>query len=50
MNNAISVISASSDMTLKVWKRKEGLCIATVREHTDYVQALAYAKHREQAI
>lgn len=44
----ISVISASSDTTVKVWNAHKGFCMSTLRTHKDYVKALAYAKDREQ--
>lgn len=43
-----SVISASCDSTVKVWNAHKGFCMSTLRTHRDYVQALAYAKDREQ--
>lgn len=42
------VISASCDTTVKVWNAHKGFCMSTLRTHRDYVQALAYAKDREQ--
>lgn len=44
----ISVISASSDTTVKVWNAHKGFCMSTLRTHKDYVKALAYARDREQ--
>lgn len=44
----ILVISASCDTTVKVWNAHKGFCMSTLRTHRDYVQALAYAKDREQ--
>lgn len=43
-----SVISASCDSTVKVWNAHKGFCMSTLRTHRDYVQALAYARDREQ--
>jgi WD40 repeat protein len=43
-----SVISASSDTTVKVWNAHKGFCMSTLRTHKDYVKALAYARDREQ--
>ena len=43
-----SVISASSDMTVKVWNAHKGFCMSTLRTHKDYVKVLAYAKDKEQ--
>lgn len=43
-----AVISASCDTTVKVWNAHKGFCMSTLRTHRDYVQALAYAKDREQ--
>lgn len=43
-----AVISASCDTTVKVWNAHKGFCMSTLRTHKDYVQALAYAKDREQ--
>lgn len=42
------VISASCDTTVKVWNAHKGFCMSTLKTHRDYVQALAYAKDREQ--
>lgn len=42
------MISASCDTTVKVWNAHKGFCMSTLRTHRDYVQALAYAKDREQ--
>lgn len=44
----VSVISASCDTTVKVWNTQKGYCMSTLRTHHDYVQALAYARDREQ--
>lgn len=43
-----AVISASCDSTVKVWNAHKGFCMSTLRTHRDYVQALAYAKDKEQ--
>lgn len=43
-----NLISASCDTTVKVWNAHKGFCMSTLRTHRDYVQALAYAKEREQ--
>ncbi|CAE1259792.1 WDR48 [Acanthosepion pharaonis] len=43
-----TLISASSDTTVKVWNAYKGFCMSTLRTHKDYVKALAYAKDREQ--
>lgn len=42
------LISASSDMTVKVWNAHKGFCMSTLRTHKDYVKVLAYAKDKEQ--
>lgn len=42
------LISASCDTTVKVWNAQKGFCMSTLKTHRDYVQALAYAKDREQ--
>lgn len=42
------VISASSDMTVKVWNAHKGFCMSTLRTHKDYVKVLAYARDKEQ--
>ena len=42
-----TVLSASSDTTVKVWDAYGGYCMSTLRTHKDYVKALAYAKDRE---
>ncbi|KAI8127431.1 hypothetical protein FF38_03828 [Lucilia cuprina] len=46
--NGRNLISASCDTTVKVWNAHKGFCMSTLRTHRDYVQALAYAKDREQ--
>ncbi|XP_055387211.1 WD repeat-containing protein 48 homolog [Condylostylus longicornis] len=43
-----NLISASCDTTVKVWNAHKGFCMSTLRTHRDYVQALAYARDREQ--
>lgn len=43
-----TLISASSDTTVKVWNAHKGFCMSTLRTHKDYVKALAYAKDKEQ--
>ncbi|XP_069106790.1 WD repeat-containing protein 48-like isoform X1 [Argopecten irradians] len=43
-----TLISASSDTTVKVWNAHKGFCMSTLRTHKDYVKALAYAKEKEQ--
>ena len=42
------VMSASSDITLKVWDAKKGSCSSTLRTHTDYIKCLAYAREQER--
>ncbi|KAI4496511.1 hypothetical protein M0804_000321 [Polistes exclamans] len=42
-----TLISASSDTTVKIWNAHKGFCMSTLRTHRDYVKALAYAKDRE---
>ncbi|XP_067928731.1 WD repeat-containing protein 48-like [Watersipora subatra] len=46
--NGRTLISASSDTTVKVWNAQKGYCMSTLRTHKDYVKALAYAKDQEQ--
>ncbi|XP_053962299.1 WD repeat-containing protein 48 homolog isoform X1 [Anastrepha ludens] len=46
--NGRNLISASCDTTVKVWNAHKGFCMSTLRTHRDYVQALAYARDREQ--
>lgn len=46
--NGRNLISASCDTTVKVWNAHQGFCMSTLKTHRDYVQALAYAKDREQ--
>ncbi|XP_048249973.1 WD repeat-containing protein 48-like [Haliotis rufescens] len=46
--NGRTLISASSDTTVKVWNAHKGFCMSTLRTHKDYVKALAYARDREQ--
>lgn len=43
-----TLISASSDTTVKVWNAHKGFCMSTLRTHKDYVKALAYAREKEQ--
>ncbi|XP_076823379.1 WD repeat-containing protein 48-like [Clavelina lepadiformis] len=45
--NGKTLISASSDTTVKVWNAHRGFCMSTLRTHKDYVRTLAYAKHKE---
>lgn len=47
-HSPLPVISASCDTTVKVWNAHKGFCMSTLKTHRDYVQALAYAKDREQ--
>lgn len=47
LSGRFSVISASSDTTVKVWNAHKGFCMSTLRTHKDYVKALAYAKDKE---
>ena len=42
-----SVLSASSDTTVKVWDSARSFCMSTLRTHKDYVKSLAYASSRE---
>ena len=44
---SVSVLSASSDTTVKVWDAGKGFCMSTLRTHKDYVKALAYAESKE---
>ncbi|KAK7502882.1 hypothetical protein BaRGS_00005831 [Batillaria attramentaria] len=46
--NGRTLISASSDTTVKVWNAHKGFCMSTLRTHKDYVKALAYARDKEQ--
>uniref|UniRef100_A0A8C1RLL9 WD repeat-containing protein 48 n=1 Tax=Cyprinus carpio TaxID=7962 RepID=A0A8C1RLL9_CYPCA len=45
--NGKTLISASSDTTVKVWNAHKGFCMSTLRTHKDYVKALAYAKDKD---
>jgi len=45
--NGKTLLSASSDTTVKVWDAYGGYCMSTLRTHKDYVKALAYARDRE---
>ncbi|EDO41779.1 predicted protein [Nematostella vectensis] len=45
--NGKTILSASSDTTVKVWDATRGFCMSTLRTHKDYVQALAYASCKE---
>lgn len=47
LSGHFTVISASSDTTVKVWNAHKGFCMSTLRTHKDYVKALAYAKDKE---
>ena len=47
-NLVFSVMSASSDITLKLWDTRRGACTSTLRQQQDYIKCLAYAKQREQ--
>ncbi|CAC5382743.1 WDR48 [Mytilus coruscus] len=42
-----TLISASSDTTVKVWNAHKGFCMSTLRTHKDYVKALAYARDKK---
>ncbi|XP_015775077.1 PREDICTED: WD repeat-containing protein 48-like [Acropora digitifera] len=44
---ASTLLSASSDTTVKVWDSTRSFCMSTLRTHKDYVKALAYASCRE---
>ncbi|XP_031553302.1 WD repeat-containing protein 48-like [Actinia tenebrosa] len=46
--NGKTILSASSDTTVKVWDASRGFCMSTLRTHKDYVKALAYASDKEQ--
>uniref|UniRef100_A0A671Y781 WD repeat domain 48b n=1 Tax=Sparus aurata TaxID=8175 RepID=A0A671Y781_SPAAU len=39
--NGKTLISASSDTTVKVWNAHKGFCMSTLRTHKDYVKAIA---------
>ena len=41
-------MSASSDITLKVWDTSRGVCSSTLRTHSDYIKCLAYARDIER--
>ena len=41
-----TLVTCSSDTTIKLWNVAHEKCLATLAEHTDYVKALAYAPHR----
>eukprot|EP00795_Rhopilema_esculentum_P008237 gene8237-14175_t len=45
--NGKTLLSASSDTTVKVWDAFGGYCMSTLRTHKDYVKALAYAQDKE---
>lgn len=47
--HSVSVLSASSDTTLKVWNVASGTCLSTLKNHKDYVRCLAYSCAREIA-
>lgn len=46
-DNGALLASGSSDGTVKLWSTAENRCMCTVRQHTDYVKALAYAPHKK---
>jgi hypothetical protein len=41
-----TLVTCSSDTSIKVWNVAHQKCMATLSEHTDYVKALAYASQR----
>ncbi|XP_058951247.2 WD repeat-containing protein 48-like isoform X2 [Pocillopora verrucosa] len=45
--NGRTILSASSDTTVKVWDSGRSFCMSTLRTHKDYVKALAYASQKE---
>lgn len=45
-----TLVTCSSDTTIKLWNVTHQKCLATLTEHTDYVKALAYASQRCAAI
>ncbi|KAK3699744.1 hypothetical protein QZH41_015597, partial [Actinostola sp. cb2023] len=45
--NGRTILSASSDTTVKVWDTTRNFCMSTLRTHKDYVKALAYASDKE---
>lgn len=46
---SVSVLSASSDTTLKVWNVPKATCLSTLKNHKDYVRCLAYSSARDIA-
>ncbi|CAI7995694.1 WD repeat-containing protein 48 [Geodia barretti] len=42
------IMSAASDITLKLWDSRRGACTSTLRQQQDYIRCLAYSRHREQ--
>ncbi|EDV27114.1 uncharacterized protein TRIADDRAFT_22317 [Trichoplax adhaerens] len=46
-HNGKTIISGSSDTTVKVWDAVRGCCQSTLYTHRDYVRALAYSKQRD---
>ena len=46
----LSVLSGSSDTSLKFWNLSSGICSATLRTHNDYVRALAYGEQGNVAM
>jgi WD repeat-containing protein 48 len=44
----MQIFSSLHSLAVKVWNAHKGFCMSTLRTHRDYVQALAYAKDREQ--
>jgi WD40 repeat protein len=38
------VLSCSSDTTVKLWNRKDGVCLETLGKHADYAKALAISE------
>ncbi|XP_062520328.1 WD repeat-containing protein 48-like [Corticium candelabrum] len=48
--NGKTLISASSDTTVKVWDLEKSVCMSTLRTHKDYVKALGYASDKEMMV
>ncbi|EKX42470.1 hypothetical protein GUITHDRAFT_73823, partial [Guillardia theta CCMP2712] len=47
MSDEATLVTASSDTTIKFWNIANETCTATLKEHCDYVKALAYARNAQ---
>ena len=49
LSDEATLVTCSSDTTIKLWNVPHEKCLATLTEHTDYVKALAYARDRSRS-